>query len=147
VLGPGEYTFESAAAAKGTITIPGQPDPEVEKLRALVNGTPTTYLTVKVDNRQGTESVNMYGISIFTPEGEELQYKNVDGYIDSLRPSNAPAEVYNQFIDLSNKHGSSAKPKSIKDFVLVGPPVPATFTGVTVYPSGGANPVEAQPAS
>lgn len=146
VMGPGEYTWENATGAKGTIAIPGKPDPEIEKLRALVKGKPTTYITVKVDNRQGTTGVNMYGISIFTPEGEELQYKNADTYIDSLRPSDAPAEVYNQFIEAGNKHMAMAKPKSVKEFVMTGPALPDTFTAVTVYPTGGSDPVDALPA-
>lgn len=128
------------------MAVPGQPDPEVEKLRALVNGPATTYLTVKVDNRAGTGNVNMYGVSIFTPEGKELKYTNVSDYIDDLRPSDAPAEIYNQFIAASNKHAELASPKEVKDFILVGPPVPETFTGVTVYPTGISDPVEAKPA-
>lgn len=147
VMGPGEYTWENATGAKGTMTIPGKPDPEIEKLRTLAKGKPTTYITVKVDNRQGTTGVNMYGISIFTPEGDELQYKNADVYIDSLRPSDAPAEVYNQFIEASNKHGAMAKPKAVKEFVMTGPALPKSFTAVTVYPTGISGPVDASPAS
>jgi hypothetical protein len=147
VMGPGEYTFESLAGATGTMQIPGTPDPEIEKLRALVKGPAVTYLTVHVDNRQGTSNVNMYGVSIFTPDGQELKYTNADTYIDSIRPSDAPAAVYNQFIDASNKHGAMAKPKSVKDFVLTGPPVPKVITSVTVYPTGMSDPVDALPAS
>jgi hypothetical protein len=147
VMGPGEYTFESLAGAKGVMQIPGKPDAEIEKLRALVKGPAVTYLTVHVDNRQGAANVNMYGVSVFTPEGEELKYTNADTYIDSLRPSDAPASVYNQFIEAGNKHMASAKPKSVKDFVLTGPPVPEVITGVTVYPTGMSDPVDALPAS
>ncbi|MDP9694451.1 UNVERIFIED_ORG: hypothetical protein J2X79_002010 [Arthrobacter globiformis] len=126
--------------------IPSKPDPEIEKLRALVPAAPkVTYLTVHVDNRQGTEPVNMYGVSIFTPAGEELKYTNADQYIDSIRPDDAPAEVYNQFIGASNKHMEMANPKGVKDFVLTGPTIPAEITGVTVYPTGISDPVEAVP--
>lgn len=125
--------------------MPGTPDPEIEGLRALVGAEPTTYLTVSVDNRNGTVGVNMYGVSIFTPEGKELKYVNADEYIDSLRPSDAPAEVYNQFIEAGNRHMEMAKPKAVKDFVLVGPEVPKEFTAVTVYPTGMSDPVDATP--
>lgn len=146
ILGPGEYTWENATGAKGTMSIPGKPDPEIERLRALAGGKPTHYITVKVDNRQGSVGVNMYGISIFTPEGEELQYRNADEYISDLRPDGAPAEVYNQFIDAGNKHMAMAKPKAVKTFVLTGPALPKTFTAVTVYPTGISDPVDALPA-
>lgn len=147
IMKPGRYTFENATGAKGIMQIPGKPDAEIERLRALAQGAPkVTYLTVKVDNRQGTEGVNMYGVSIFTPAGEELQYKNVDDYINSIRPGDAPAEIYNQFIEAGNKHMAMANPKGVKDFVLSGPAVPAEIAGISVYPAGGFDPVEAVPA-
>lgn len=147
VMGPGEYTWENDTGAKGTITIPGKPDPEIEKLRAIVKAKPTTYITVKVDNRQGTEPVTMHGISIFTPEGEELQYTTAYDYVGAVTPADAPAEVYNRFIEEGNKHNDPANPKAVKEFVMTGPALPETFTAVTVYPTGGFDPVDALPAS
>ncbi|MFF2029519.1 hypothetical protein [Arthrobacter sp. NPDC058192] len=148
VLKPGAFTFENAAGTKGALQIPGKPDAEIEKLRALAPGAPkVTYLTVHVDNRVGTVAANMYGVSIFTPAGEELKYTNADAYIDSIRPSGASADVYNQFIAAGNAHMESAKPKAVKDFVLIGPPVPTEMASITVYPTGMSNPVEAAPAS
>jgi hypothetical protein len=147
-LKPGAFTFESATGAKGTVQIPGAADAKIEQLRALAPGAPAvTYLTVHVDNRAGTISANMYGVSVFTPAGEELKYTNADAYIDSIKPAGAPAAVYNQFIAASNAHMESAKPKAVKDFVLTGPPVPVEMTSVKVYPTGLADPVEAVPAA
>lgn len=148
VRGPGEYTFENSTGTKGTMSIPGEPDAEIERLRTLAEtAPPVTYLTVHVDNRAGTVGANMYGVSIFTPAGEELQYRNADEYINSIRPSDAPAAVYNQFIEAETKHMAMAKPKAVKEFVLTGPPVPEVFTAVTVYPTGMSDPVDALPAS
>jgi hypothetical protein len=148
ILKPGAYTFENATGTKGTLQIPGQPDAEIEQLRTLSPGAPAvTYLTFHVDNRAGTVGANMYGVSIFTPAGEELQYKNADAYIDAIRPSDAPASVYNQFIAAGNKHMSMAKPKAVKDFVLTGPAVPDEIAGITVYPTGMSDPVDALPSS
>jgi hypothetical protein len=147
VLKPGTYTFETPGGAKGTIALPGKPDPSVEALRVLGKGPKTTYVTVHVDNRQGSEDVNMYGISVFTPAGEEVKYEGASQYIDSITPKDAPAETYNKFIEGYNKHNDIAPPKAAKDFVLTGPEVPAEFTGVTVYPNGAYDPVEAAPAS
>lgn len=148
ILKPGAYTFENATGTKGTLQIPGQPDAEIEQLRTLSPGAPpVTYLTVHVDNRAGTVGANMYGVSIFTPAGDELQYKNADAYIGAITPTGAPAAVYNQFIAAGNKHMAMAKPKAVKDFVLTGPALPKTFTAVTVYPTGMSDPVDALPAS
>jgi hypothetical protein len=143
---PGSFTIENATGTKGIIQIPAEPVAEIEKLRALVKGPGVTYLTVKFDNRQGTVGVNMYGVTIFTPAGEELKYTNANAYIDSIRPSDAPAEVYNQFIDVGDKHMEMANPKGVKDVVLTGPAVPDEITGITVYPTGMSDPVEAVPS-
>jgi hypothetical protein len=128
------------------MSIPGKPDPEIEKLRALGKGPAVTYLTVHVDNRQGSVGVNMYGVSIFDPAGEEYKYTNADAYISAITPSDAPAEVYNQFIEAGNKHMELAKPHAVKDFVLTGPALPKTFTAVTVYPTGISDPIDAVPS-
>jgi hypothetical protein len=143
---PGEYTFENAAGAVGTLSIPGTPDPEIEKLRAYVGGESVTYLTVRVDNRKGTEAVNMHGVSIFTRDGQELKYENADAYLEDLRPSNAPAELYNSFVKLGNQHMPTSKPATVKDFVLVGPAVPEAFSKVSVYAAGTSDPANALPA-
>ena len=143
---PGQYTFRNANDAVGTMSIPGTPDPEVEKLRALVGGEAPTYVTATVDNQKGTEDVAMRAVSIFTPDGQELKYENASTYVDQLRPPGAQAEVYNVFIKLAAKLKAQAKPGTVRDFVLVGPPVPEVFSGVKVHLNGMADPVDAVPA-
>lgn len=143
---PGQYTFSTASGAIASMSIPGTPDPEVEKLRALVGGSAPTYVTVTVDNSRGSESVNMHSVSIFTPDRQELKYVNASTYVDDLRPPDARAEVYNVFIKLSNKLKADAKPRTVKDFVLIGPPVPDAISSVKVHPTGISDPLDAQPA-
>ncbi len=150
LMSPGQFESTAPSGGKGTLTIPAKPVAEIESLRALVKGEPVTYLTGTIDNREGSEAINMYGVSIFTPEGEERQYKSVDTYLEELRgllPEDAPSETYNLFIDASNKHQIFVKPLAKSNVVLVGPTVPQEITGVTVYPTGAFNPVEATPAS
>lgn len=149
IMVPGAYEFDVPSGGKGAIAIPGEPVAEFESLRNLVKGEPVTYLTGTVDNRDGTEAVNMYSVRIYTPEGEELEYKTADTYADELRnmlPADAPSDTYNRFIDASNKHQVFIDPKEKNDFVLVGPAIPEEFTGVTVYPTGAFDPVDARPA-
>lgn len=135
IMKPGSFTLENATGAKGTMEVPAKPVEEIEALWALAPNTPKVpYLTIKVDNRQGAVGVNMYGVSIFTPAGEELKYTNADAYIGSVRPPDAPAEVYNQFIEAGNKHMAMANPKGVKDFVLTGPAVPSEITSVMGLP-------------
>lgn len=147
VMGPGEYTFENATGTVGAISIPGTPDPEIEKLRAFVGSEPVDYLTVKVDNRKGTVGVSMFGVSILTPDGQELNYENASDYLDDIRPTGTPAELFNAFTKLGDQHREPAKPLMVKDFVLVGPAVPAGISSVKVYPTDAVNPVDALPAN
>lgn len=147
MMGPGEYTFENATGAVGVMSVPGTPDPEIEKFRASVGSEPVTYLTVKVDNRQGTVGVDMYGVSVFTPDGQEFNYENASDYLEDIRPPGMRAELYDAFTKLGNQHGEMAMPLAVKDFVLVGPAVPARIASVKVYPTGSFNPVDALPAS
>lgn len=114
-----------------------------------MNAPPVTYITGTVDNRQGTEPVRMVAMSIFTPEGRELKYEEAFEYIGELRdkvPSDAPLQQRNKFVDIGNSYLDPIPPLAVKDFVLVGPEVPAQITGITVAPNGTFNPVSAEPA-
>jgi hypothetical protein len=146
-MGPGSYTFESVAGATGTLEVPGKPGAEIEALRALGKGPAVTYLKVKVDNRKGSAYVNMYGVSVIDPEGQEYKYSNADQYISAITPSDAPAETYNKFINAGNKYMEGADPGTVKEFVLTGPALPKEFSIVRVYPSGMSDPVDALPKS
>lgn len=149
IMGPGKYTFTSKEGGKGVLQVPAPPDPQVEELRMLAGGEPVTYITAAIDNRDGTESINMYRINIYTPEGQEMRYVSVLAYIDEIQPrlpTDAPAATYNKFVDYYNAHLDGAAPLQVKDFVMVGPQVPDEITGITVYPTGGFNPVQAEPA-
>jgi hypothetical protein len=150
VLTPGEYEFQPLTGGKGVLSLPGEAPADIEALRALVKGSKPTYITAVVDNREGTADLNMYGVSIFTADGEELKYEGASSYVDSLDkklPENAPAETSNRFVEAYNKHNDTVSPLGKKTFTLVGPPIPAEFTGVKVYPAGAYDPVDALPKS
>lgn len=150
ILSPGKYRFNAATGATGTMEIPAPPVPEIEELRSLVKEAPVTYLTAVVDNRQGSVAINMDSVSIFTPEGAEYRYQSASGYINRLRealPADAPGETRTRFDDLFNAHSGEAPPLGMKDFVLVGPPVPNEMSEIIVHPTSGFHPVPAVPAN
>lgn len=148
VLAPGEFTFTTEGGGIGTLRLPAPPLPEIEELRALAGGEPLTYISASVDNSKGSTMVDMYGVTIFTVEGEELSYRRASDYIDELRrklPISTPPEAQKRFSDLSGKYRSQAPPQEVREFFLVGPPVPEQFARVHVYPSGAFNFVLATP--
>lgn len=157
-MGHGEYEFtDVTGAGLGVLTLPSEADPEIEELRAAVGADPVTYLTAEVDNRQGVDSMNMYQVAVYTPEGEELVFNGADAYLDETRdliPADADGlaadvDLYNQFIEVSNKHRDSASVGEKKRFVLVGqfPELPEEISRVAVYPNGGFDEVDAFPAA
>lgn len=145
---PGTFTFTTSGGGTGVLELPAPTVPEIEELRQLVGGEPVEYITAAVDNRKGSDPINMYEVQIFNPEGRQYTYSGVDSYLSELRnrlPKDAPAETYNRFVDLSNAYLDDAAPLEVKNFVLVGEPVPTEITGVTVYATGVFDPVSATP--
>ncbi|WP_457965368.1 hypothetical protein M1E17_03045 [Arthrobacter sp. D1-29] len=148
ITGPGTYTFTADGGGTGTLHVPGPAASDIEELRTMVGAPPVTYISAAVDNRKGTKAINMYSLRIYTPEGRELKYAGASPYVDDLRrrlPPDTPSEVFNKFIELSDAYLDDASPLEVKNFVLVGPEVPAQITGITVYPTGGFPPVSAEP--
>lgn len=146
-MGPGEYEFQPLTGGTGTLSIPGTPAPDLEALRTLVKGKPVTYLTISVDNLEGSADVHVGGVSLFTPAGDEVKYQTASGYADELGqalPADSPAETSNRFITAYNKHNDPVKALTKGTVTLVGPTPPATFTGVKVYDAYG-DPVYALP--
>jgi hypothetical protein len=84
ITGPGTYTFKALSGGTGTLQVPGAPNADIEELRPLVGAPAVTYISAAVDNRQGSAGINMYSISIFTPAGQELEYKGAHTYVDEL---------------------------------------------------------------
>lgn len=147
-FGPGEFTFTADGGGTGVLQLPGTAVPEIEELRKLVKGPAVDYVTARVDNRAGTQPVNMNEIQVFDPDGRQYTYTGAAAYIWDLQqqlPDGTPVPVYNKYVDLHNQYLDDAAPKEAKDFVLVGEPVPEQISGVTVYAAGGSNPVEASP--
>lgn len=148
-MGPGEYTFQPLTGGTGALSIPGKPVADLEGLRALVKGKPVTYLTIAMDNREGSADVHIGGVSLFTPAGDEVKYQTASAYsgeLEKLLPADAPAETSNRFITAYNQHNDPVKPLTKGTVTLVGPTPPAEFTGVKVYDAYG-DPVDALPKS
>jgi hypothetical protein len=147
-MGPGTFIFESMGAV-GELEIPAEPDEEIEELRELAgDDTVVDYIRADVDNREGEESVNMYRVNLYTPEGEELEYVGVSEYVGDITPTgeDVPAEEYNRYVDAYNEHLGQAAQHERREFLLIGPEVPEEIRSVQVYPHGGFEVVHAEPA-
>lgn len=132
VTGHGTYSFQTGTGGEGTMTVPAEPIAEVEDLRIQVDGKEVTYITATIDNREGSDPFDLYQINIYDPAGQQYVYTNVSDYISEIRPADAEASFYNQFIDLANSFESIVQPLQVSDFVMVGPEVPEEIAGIAV---------------
>lgn len=131
-MAPGSFTFSIPDGATGTLEVPGTPNPDIEAMRAEVGAPEVTYLTGNLDNRGGSEAFDVYTISVYDTDGNEFEYVPAQDYVFEITPKDAPAEVYNTYVDLYNSFPTVIDPLQRADFVMVGPVLPADFTGVTV---------------
>lgn len=47
---------------------------DIEAFRKKAETAPVSYIVADVDNRQGEESVNMYSVSVFDPDGKKYEF-------------------------------------------------------------------------
>ncbi|UXN31026.1 hypothetical protein [Glutamicibacter sp. M10] len=140
---------------------------EIEAYRKDTGADPVTYLIAEVDNRKGTEFVNMYEVSAYDEEGNKYEFSTVSEHISEWGPTYTADYEYvmpdgselsetegqalnNRGVDLHNKFLDGVDPAERGTIVMLSEDVdlPSEFTRVAVHPSGGMNEAEeAFPAS
>ena len=140
----GSYTFESPDGASGTLEVPGSAPADIEELRVAGGGEEVAYLTGNLDNRLGSDSFDVYQISVFDADGKEYTYAPADDYLGNFSPADSSAEVYNSYVELVNGYSTVVPAMGRQDFVMVGPLLPEQIAGVSV--SSGFDDLGAQPA-
>lgn len=137
----------------------------MEAFRVKAGAAPVSYLVADVDNRQGTDFINMYSVSAFDQAGRKYTFMNASDLIGKWAPTfgadykyRAPGgqildeatgkALQNQEFDVSKTLVSGAQIAERATFILTCKDVdlPAAFTRVTVAPKGGFSEEVAQPA-
>jgi len=149
-----EYFFVATEGAVGKFTFPGEPYAPAEELRAIIGAPPVTYVTVTVDNREGSVGVNMYELAAFDADGRKYTFSTVDTVMDDWMQSvgtetNEDIELYNRFVDAINANMVYADVGQVVAFVMASPDVdlPTEFRRIAVQPSGMGTDVEVLPVS
>lgn len=169
-LPAGAYKLTTASGAEITFTLPTpSTDPavaELEAYRAQVDGAPVSYLVADVDNRNGTDRVNMYMVSAFNEEGRQFTFATVTDAINLWKPTYQADGTYllpngkvlddasgtplsRQATELYNANIDDADVAERRTIILASTDtdLPAEFTRVAVQPSGGmGDEEEATPA-
>lgn len=150
--GPGTYIFEYEGAT-GSILVPTPPtDPrlaEFESYRKVAGGGPATYFIVEVDNRNGSENLNMYQAVITTDTGAQFEADNIGDLIDEWREAfsiDTPEgrENYNVGVDLNNENMFYLRPGAKGTAILaIDGELEGSPARVYVSPAGAMSEVEA----
>ncbi|MFE5837218.1 hypothetical protein [Arthrobacter sp. NPDC056493] len=168
LLPAGKFQLNTQSGAKITFELPTPAtDPALAKLEAYrekTGGKPVTYVVADVDNRNGTEMLNMYQINAFDKEGREYIFGAVWHMIDLWKPTYGSDYKYtlpggkvlddatgdalsNEGTELYNANLDNADVAQRLKIILASSDVdlPTEFTRVSVQPSGAGQGEDALP--
>jgi hypothetical protein len=142
-------------------------DPALAKLEAFrkkAGGKPVSYIVADVDNRNGTEPVNMYQINALDKEGREYTFGAVTDVLDTWKPTYRNDYEYKlpdgRVVDQATGSALSREGTELHNSNLIGADVaerakiilattdvdlPDGFTRVSVQPSGAGEGEDAVP--
>lgn len=142
------WTFDYQGA-KGTFKLTGnESDPSVlavEQARQTVNGEAVTLVPVEVDNTAGTEAINMYGLTLVTLDGQQIESSDVaDSFLVWRDAAGDDTDKYNALVDVENKYAQFFLQPGAKGTALVAfAEAPRSAARVYVMPAGGLDQIEA----
>ena len=172
VMEAGEYEVYSMDGAHITFDLPADPEDEalqeIEQYRKDVQADPVTYIVADVDNRGGSNSVDMYQVAVFDEDGNKYEFSEVSNYISDIAPRTdwegddetyllpngerlsreEGSDLYSRNVDLHNEYlyGASVGERKTLIRVYEGDDLPDEFTRVSVMSSGAYEEVEAFPS-
>ncbi|MBG6226798.1 ABC-type glycerol-3-phosphate transport system substrate-binding protein [Arthrobacter sp. CAN_A2] len=74
------FTATTSYGATLTVEIPTAGPPEVEQLRTDLKIDPVSYAKVGIDNRQGTEDVSVYLVTVYDEDGTAYEFQDLSVY-------------------------------------------------------------------
>jgi len=160
VLPAGKFKLTTVSGAEVTFTLPTPAThpavKDLEALRKKVGGAPVAYLVAEVDNRKGSERVNMYQVDAFDAEGAQYMFSTAADLTNLWGPSYGADGSYTlpsgkvldaatgdalsrEATEVHNAHIGDAEKGAKATIVLASSNavLPAEFTRVSVQPSGG----------
>ncbi|MBJ2120353.1 hypothetical protein I6N91_05095 [Arthrobacter sp. MSA 4-2] len=74
------FTATTSYGATLTLEIPKAGPPEIEQLRTDLKIDPVSYAKVGIDNRQGTEDVSVYLVTVYDEDGTAYEFQDLSVY-------------------------------------------------------------------
>ena len=168
-LPAGKFKLTTLSGADITFTLPTPAThpavKDLEALRVKAGGAPVSYLVAEVDNRKGSERVNMYQVDAFSEDGAQFQFSDAATLTSMWSPSYGADGTYTlpsgKVLDAATGSAMSAEATDLHN-ALIGDAekgekativlassnatLPTEFTRVSVQPSGGGEGEDATPA-
>ncbi|MFJ2518634.1 hypothetical protein ACIOWF_06650 [Cellulosimicrobium cellulans] len=150
---PGAFQAYAPSGGALMIEIPAAEAPaDIEAAREAVGAPPVVYIAVDVDNREGQQSVNMYEVNLYDPDGNEYKFVRAHNAIDEWfydvgTDTNEQIDLYNLGVETSNAHRDDVAVSQRATLLLVGEEVPDQIADVQVYAEGAFEPSFAVPAT
>lgn len=144
------WTFDYQGAT-GTFKLSGDPSnadvAAIEAARASVDGEAVTLVPVEIDNTAGTEDLNMYGVTIVTKDGQQIESVDLADKFSAWEDAAADdTDKYNALIDAHNKYALFDLAPGAKGTALLAFDEPVTSAWrVTVMPANAFDEVAATP--
>ncbi|MGP5098413.1 hypothetical protein ACTXJ1_10375 [Brachybacterium alimentarium] len=85
--GHGTYTATTPDGTVITVTLPGDTPADVEDYRETVGVDPVGYVTVDIDNTNGSEYFNVSDVNIVDAEGETHNYESASSIVGDWGPT------------------------------------------------------------
>lgn len=73
----GKYLLEGGTGVRALADIGVEGPDELEALRKSYDADPVTYIRFDVDNRNGSEEIGMYGLTMYDEDGKEYAFKPI----------------------------------------------------------------------
>lgn len=124
-----------------------------------------SYIVADVDNRNGTDQINMYRVSAYDADGKEYAFARAETVFGGWAPSYGSdylyhmpdgttvdeatgRALYNEKVRLDSIFDISAAPAQRANLILISKSadLPKEFTRVAVNPNGMGFPIEALPS-
>jgi len=125
--------------AVGEVTLPGKPDAVLSEALTLAKAPEPVYVTVAVDNRNGTADQVPSAVTAYTVAGTKVVYVSASKHLDGLDTSKVSIPDDNKIIAAYNKLNDPVNIGESRTVTMVGTdPLPADIVRVTVSDAYGA---------
>lgn len=132
------FEYTTLDGAKGTLTIPSEPEPSMHEFLTLTGqAADKTYAKVDVDNREGFVDYSVYDINLYTPEGDVVTFHNLNNSFTDLN-LDVPAEHVDAYYATPDAEDVAVGQRA-DNYAITDQPIPDEVTRIEIGQTGGGS--------